>query len=252
MATENDMKRLNRDLGYKTLTECVMDYLKNQLNIGAIKPGEEININALSEILGVSRTPIREALIQLAKEGFIETVTRRAFKINKLSLNDIQDIYQVVGILEAEASRMAVDKITPKDISFLEELYIGMKKSLEINDFKTYLDLNFQTHLTIAGYCNNPVLLDTVRKLKERLYEFPQILINIPEWEKELMEDHCRMIEHLKNKDKKGLANLIQNLHWDFSRNYPFLIKYYSLNNIEKIKEKELIPIKYAQKKSHK
>ena len=70
------MKGLNKDLGYKTLTECVMDYLKNQLNTGDLKPGDEINITSLSGTLGVSRTPIREALIQLVKEGFIETDTR--------------------------------------------------------------------------------------------------------------------------------------------------------------------------------
>ena len=223
------MKHLSKDLGYKTLSECVMDYLKNQLNGGVIRPGDEVNLNALSEILGVSRTPIREALIQLSKEGFIENVTGRAFKIKRLSLKDIEDIYQVVSTLEAEASKMAAEKITAEDIACLEELYNGMEKSLEIDDFKTYLDLNFQTHSKIAGYCDNPLLLGMVRQLKERLYGFPKILINIPEWEKMMMEDHLKMIEFLKIRDKESLSNLIRNVHWSFSRNYPFLVKYYSI-----------------------
>jgi len=230
-----DMDRIHKDLGYKTRTECVMDYLKNQLNSGGIRPGDSLNLNSLSKNLGVSRTPVREALIQLAKEGFIETISGVAFKIKRLSLEEIKNIYEVIGILEAEASRTAAEKISPEDIKRLEELYFGMEKSLEINDFKAYLDLNFQTHSIITKSCGNQILLDTVSQLKERLYEFPQILTNIPEWEKNMMDDHGRMIEFLKNKDKEGLANLIQNVHWSFSRNYPFLVKYYRLNNIEQI-----------------
>jgi DNA-binding GntR family transcriptional regulator len=224
------MKEINKDLGYKTLTECVMDYLKNQLNRGGVKPGNEINLNALSETLGISKTPIREALIQLVKDGFIETTSRRAFRIKRLSLKDIKDIYQVIGLLEAESSKTAVDKITSEEIKKLEELYEGMKKSLEIDDFETYLDLNFKSHLIIANFCDNQILVDIVGKLKERLYEFPRILINLPDWEKNMMDDHLQMITYLKKKAKKELADLIQNVHWNYSRNYPFLTKYYDLN----------------------
>ena len=222
------MQQLNKELGYKTLTECVMDYLKKQLNSGAIKPEEEVDINELSKILAVSRTPIREALLQLSKEGYIEHV-RKAFTIKRITQEEIKDIYQVVGILEAEASKTAANDITAEDITLLEDLYNGMKKSLAIDDFKTYLELNFKTHSIIVGYCNNPVLINTVRQLKERLYEFPTILINIPEWEIEMMDDHSQMIELLKNKNKEGLANLIRNVHWSYSRNYQYLSKYYDI-----------------------
>jgi DNA-binding GntR family transcriptional regulator len=229
------MKEVNNELGYRTLTECVMDYLKNHLNSGELRSGDEINLKTLSETLGVSRTPVREALIQLAKDGFIEIISRRVFRIKKLTLIDIKNMYQIIGLLEAEASKTAAEKITLEDIKTLEELYEGMKKFLEIDDFKTYLDLNIKTHSVITQYCENQILLETVSKLKERLYEFPKILINIPGWERNMMDDHYKMIEYLKNKDRKGLAELIQNVHWSFSRNYPFLTKYYDLNIDEQI-----------------
>ena len=118
----------NAILGYKSLTECVMDYLKKSLNDRSLKPGDEINLSDLSKIVGVSRTPIREALIQLVKDGFIEIVSRRKFIIKRLTLKEIKDIYEMIGLLEAEASQTACDKMTDKDIQELEGLYNGMQE----------------------------------------------------------------------------------------------------------------------------
>ena len=97
----------NQKLGYRTLTECVMDYLKDQLNQDVLKPGDEIHITELSETLGVSRTPIREALIQLVKEGFVDLESRKMFRIRKLTLKEIKYMYQIIGLLEAAAAGFA-------------------------------------------------------------------------------------------------------------------------------------------------
>jgi DNA-binding GntR family transcriptional regulator len=229
------------DLGYRSLTDCVRDYLKKQLNNGEFKPGDEININALSETLGVSRTPIREALIQLVKDGFVELMSRKKFIIRKLTKKNIQDIYQVIGVLEAEAASFACQRITDEEIGKLEELYTGMKDSLKRGDMQTYLELNLQSHAVISRLCENSLLLDIVNKLKERLYDFPKIMVNIPEWEKKLMDEHFMMIEYLKSRDERALSELIKNEHWDFSKNYSFILKYYkifSLGNSERSDQK--------------
>jgi DNA-binding GntR family transcriptional regulator len=221
------------DIGFKSLTECVMDYFKKQLNIGALIPGDEVNINLLSETLGISRTPIREALIQLVKDGFVELVSRRKFVIKKLTLEDIKQIYHLIGLLEAEAAKIACDKITDAEIKELEDIYERMEEALNNNDAQTYLDLNFRSHAFISRFCENQILLEIIAKQKERLYEFPKIVMIIPEWDKKLMADHVKMIQYLKTKDKQGLEDVIKNEHWDFNTNYPFIFRYYEIFSLK-------------------
>jgi len=220
----------NYQLGYKSLPECVKDYLKKMLSIKELKPGDEINLTAISKTLGISRTPIREALIQLVKEGLVELESRRKFIIKKLTLDDIRNLYSIVGLLEADASKPACERMTEKDIAKLEDLYRGMAEALSIGDTSTYLDLNALSHDLIIGYCENPVLLGLLQNLKERLnviiYDFRRIIKSLPEWEKMLMADHSVMIQAIKGKDKLAMGRIIQGMHWDFERNYPFLKKY--------------------------
>lgn len=216
-------------LGYRSLTECVMDYLKRQLNNRELKPGDEINLKVISKSLGISRTPIREALIQLLKDGFVEIISRRKFIIKRVTIEDIKYIYHVVGLLEAEAAKDACNKIADAEIGELERLYQEMEKALNKDDSQTYLDLNIKSHTLISKYCDNPILLNIMNNLKERLYVFPRLIMMMPEWEKKLMGDHQKIIQFLRKKNQSALEDLIKNEHWNFSKNYPFIIKYYEI-----------------------
>lgn len=223
--------KTKQKLGYRSLSECVMDYLKEKLNTGELNPGDEINVTELLETLGVSRTPIREALIQLKKDGYIENVSRKEFRIKKLSIDEIEYIYQIIGLLESEAVKITCDKITEEEILELQENYEMMKKALADNDFSSYLNLNDSCHRLFIKYCNNPILLSIIENLKERLYEFPKIILNISEWENMMMSDHQQIIQLFKKRDKEGLVKLIKNTHWDFKRNYPYILKYYNIKS---------------------
>jgi len=216
---------------YKSLTECVTDYLKRQLDISALKPGDEINIGAISETLGISRTPIREALIQLLKDGFVEIVSRRKFFIKRLTLGDIEHIYQVVGLLEAEGAKNACNKMTDAEILELEGQYREMEEALKKGDTQKYLSSNSRSHALISKYCDNPILLEFAENLKARLYVFPKLISEMPEWVKKLMNDHYKMIHYIKKKDSKALEDLIKNEHWNYSKNYNLIAKYYERFN---------------------
>ena len=129
--------------------------------------------------------------------------------------------------------------ITEEEIHELEENYRGMEKALAENDFSVYLELNAKCHQILTKYCENPILTNIVLKLKERLYNFPKIIVNIPEWEKMMMSDHDQMIQLLKKRDRDGLEDLIKNVHWNFKRNYPYILKYYEIFNLNESSEDE-------------
>jgi DNA-binding GntR family transcriptional regulator len=216
-------------LGYKSLVECVMDYLKEKLFAGELKPGEEINLTELSKILGISRTPIREALIQLMKDGFIDGYSRKGFKIKRLEKKEIQDLYAVGGMLESEILKAACDGMSPSDFEAVEAILRTAETAFEANDADMYFDLNTKFNSYLRRFCGNRVLLEFLDRIHDRLY-FARRRIDQPGWERMLLADHQEMLHLIKAKDKVGLEQLLRGRHWDFSRNLPFVRHLYHLS----------------------
>jgi len=223
---------------YRSLKDCVMDYLRKEMESGHLKPGERINEKDICQTLGVSRTPIREALIQLEKEGFIEISPHRSIRVKKLSLKEIGDIYNVIGTLEAEAAEIACDRLSAEDIARMEDFYRQMAAALELDDFKKYIDINIELHNIHLRLGGNAILMEIVNQLKKRLYDFPRIMLKIPEWEEKCMREHRQLIDFFKEKNKAAIKDLIKNKHWGFVDNYKFILIYYDLLNSEGQKDK--------------
>jgi DNA-binding GntR family transcriptional regulator len=216
------MNDSNKILGYKSLAECVMDYLKKQIIDGELIPGGEINFKSLCETLGVSRTPVREALIQLMKDGFVEVLSRKAFRIKKLSAKDIKDMYFVGGLLEAEILKDAAENMTSDDIRKLEIITDHLKKAFKESDSYNYYLHNTAFNQFVQSFCTNRVLVDQFSKLRERLY-FTSKSLSSAGFEEIMLKDHCKMTAILEKNDKKEIENFVKNDHWDFLRNHPYL-----------------------------
>lgn len=216
---------------YRSLKDCVMDYLRQEMESGNLKPGERINEKEICQKLGISRTPIREALIQLEREGFIEISPRKSIRVKKLTLKEIEDIYNVVGTLEAEAAEIACDRLTPEDLERMEERFKEMAQALAEDDFKKYMEINLDLHNVHLRLCGNAVLQEMVNQLKKRLYDFPRIMLTLPEWEEKCMAEHRLLIRYFKEKNKPAIKDLIKNKHWGFEDNKKFILVYYDLLN---------------------
>jgi DNA-binding GntR family transcriptional regulator len=218
----------------KSLTEQVCDYLRKCMEDGILKPGDPIDEKSLCEKLNVSRTPIREALHLLHGEGFITILPRRRIYVNELKLKDIENIYQVLGSLEGEAALAAIEKMTEEDIAELEKLTNDMRQSLEAGNFDKYEQANLKIHDLFLGINNNEILNRIVHLLKKRYYTFPQIMTKkkilqkeVPQWDRESMKYHEKMVALCKKKDKEGLRKLIRDYHWSFEKTRSFLLEFY-------------------------
>lgn len=225
----------NKKIGYRSIADCVVDYFKNKIRKGELRPGDKINEKELCRDLGISRTPIREALIQLEKEGFVEIFPRREIRVRKLSLEEVRDIYRVIGTLEAEAAEIVIDKLKDDDILKMEELYQKMVKAIEENDVGKYIDCNCEIHNIHVSLYENKILSDIISNLKMKL-EFPtRSIMNIPspEWTKELLKDHLDLIQFFKKREKTKARKLMKQ-HWSFERYQPYINKYYELETITK------------------
>src|SRR4030067_2273305 len=125
-------------LNVKSLKEQVYDYIREQLRSGEIPPGAAINLDQTSRKLGVSRTPLRHALLQLESEGFVTIYPRRGVIVNFLSLQDIKNYYQIIGALESMAVLQAFDRIGEDDTRTMEGVIEGMKTDIDADDFSSY------------------------------------------------------------------------------------------------------------------
>ncbi|MDH4258207.1 MAG: GntR family transcriptional regulator, partial [Candidatus Aminicenantes bacterium] len=161
-------------LNLKSLKEQVYEYLRSQMEKGKICPGSTINMDETSSKLGVSKTPLRDALLQLEMEGFISILPRRGVVVNHLTLKDIKEYYEIIGALESRALLSAFDRLKKEDIERLRSANREMEEAIQNDDFNLYYRKNLKFHNTFLDLCQNSSLVRVVNNLKKRLYDFPR------------------------------------------------------------------------------
>ena len=161
-------------INQKSLREQVYDFLREELTQGKLIPGAAVNLNALSEELGISKTPLRDALLQLDTEGFVTISPRRGVFVNRLTLEDIRNCYEIIGALESTVILAVFDSIQPLHIEKLKLLNKELKTSLKNEDFQAYYQQNILFHDVFIEMSHNQSLKRIVAPMKRRLYDFPR------------------------------------------------------------------------------
>lgn len=214
-------------LNVKSLKEQVYDFLREQMRRGEILPGSVIDMEETSKKLGVSRTPLRDALLQLESEDFVAILPRRKVIVNVLTVQDIKNYYEIIGALESIAIIKSFERLGKKDIDFMEQMNQEMKQAIEANDFDLYYEKNLSFHSVYLDLCQNEKLIRLVNTLKKRLYDFPRRQGFVKEWEESSIEEHARLVKFLRQGDKEGAARFIRDIHWSYEVQEPYIVKYY-------------------------
>ena len=214
-------------LNVKSLKEQVYEYLREQMRRGAILPGSAIDMEETSKRLGVSKTPLRDALLQLETEDFVTILPRRMVVVNALTEQDIRNYYEIIGSLESMALLKAFDRMTPSDIVAMQGLNDGMRAALAAADFDLYYEKNLAFHNTFLNLCSNVSLVKLVNNLKKRLYDFPRVKGFVKEWEETSVGEHQALIDLLRTGRSQDAANHIRDVHWSFEVQEGFVRRYY-------------------------
>lgn len=154
MKVQANQSRLPKHRIYSDLREAILSM--------RLRPGEPLVESAVAEDYGVSRTPAREALGLLAKEGLVEAIPRRGYFVTSLSLEEALESYHVRLLLEPEAAALAAGRITDRDLATIQEIdahYFDGGRSIEV--------LNFQWHTTIAEASGNHRLAHLIKSLMD-------------------------------------------------------------------------------------
>lgn len=214
-------------LNLKSLKEQVYEYLQGQLVKGELLPGSSINMDETSQKLGVSRTPLRDALLQLEMEGFVSILPRRGVVVNHLTLQDIKNYYEIIGALESAALMANFDRIKETQILEMHALNAEMKQAIEKDDFNLYYQKNLKFHDIFLNLCENKNLVRIVNTLKKRLYDFPRQEGFVKQWEVTSIDEHQELVKLIEEGKKESAANYIRDVHWSYRVQENFLKKYY-------------------------
>jgi DNA-binding GntR family transcriptional regulator len=211
----------------RSLRKQVYEYLRNEMSHGRLEPGSFINLNETSQRLGISKTPLRDALIQLECEGFVSILPRRGVLVKRLTIEDVRNILEVVGALESAVILSVFDKIGPEQINRLQGMNRKMIAAVEREDFDTYYQLNIDFHDVFLDLNENADLQRIVTPLKQRLYDFPRRTY-IKEWELINCNEHQKLIEYLKEGKPGKAARLWRDSHWSFKAYEKFIRRFYA------------------------
>lgn len=214
----------------RSLREQVYQYLRTEMLNGRIIPGEYIRLNEMSERLGISKTPLRDAIIQLECEGFVTILPRRGVVMNRLSLQDVKDAYDIVGAIEASVLVDVCSRFTDERLDAMTAINGSMKEMIERDDFDDryadFFGLNLAFHDHFLDLSDNRQVKRIVIPFKQRLYDFPRRRY-IREWERQNCREHDELIDLIHAGDGKAAADLLQNRHWSFSYYEDFIRQFY-------------------------
>jgi DNA-binding GntR family transcriptional regulator len=213
-----------------SLREQVYEHLRESIEAGALEPGTFLDQNRISADLGISRTPLRDALLQLDLEGFVEVLPRRGVRVRQLTLDDIRHLYEIIGALEGAALLSSGDALESSEIETLRRLNEAMSAALDTADFDEYYALNLDFHGVFLSRSDNEELKRTVRVCRQRLYDFPRERAFVPEWERRSIEEHTALVALIREQDHRAAADFLRDVHWSFQVQKPFLLRYYHLD----------------------
>ena len=194
----------------RSLHDEMAERLRRLIVEGDLEPGEKISEKELCDIYGVSRTPLREALKVLAREGLVVLTPHRGAHVSMLTVADLEQAFPVIGALEALAGELACERATDEEISEISHLHLKMLTAWKNRDRKKYFRLNQRIHEALAAAARNPVL-DQMRAMLTGRVARARYHANIstPRWD-QAMKEHKAILAALKARDGERLGRVLK------------------------------------------
>ncbi|HIS28681.1 MAG TPA: GntR family transcriptional regulator [Globicatella sulfidifaciens] len=206
---------------YMLLKDHVYNYIVEQINAGEMVAGKKLNESAISKNLQVSRTPVREALIQLASDGLLENVPRKGFIIKELTKQDAVETYFIIGTLDGVAAALAVPFLQEKHFKEMEFYVESIELAINSENFAMYHKMQESFHEVYLNLCPNESLVNLLNQLKKKFLLRFDHLESIEFAQQKLREtnkEHREIITLFKRQDCKGLEKYLKEVHWDVKK----------------------------------
>ena len=194
---------------YLPLRDVVFHTLREAILKGELKPGERLMELQLASRLGVSRTPIREAIRMLELEGLAVTVPRKGAMVAKMTEKDMEDVLQIRKCLDELAVSLACDKMTQQQLEMLNEARKQFEESTRSGEVKLIAQADVEFHDTIYSAADNPKLMTMLNNLREQMYRYRVEYLKDESAHSGLIAEHQRIYDGLVNKNKEVVVKAI-------------------------------------------
>lgn len=204
---------------FLSLKDHVYNYIAKEIRSGNLESNKKVNEQDICQKLNISRTPVREALIQLAADGFLESAPRRGFRVKPLTRKEGQDIYEVLAKLDSLAASLAIENLTEEDFKEMCDLVDLMNFHIERNQFNEYFTLQEDFHRVYIKRSNNEILENTISRLQRRFIRQEHTYgeeSDLKDLLLETNEQHRKIINLFKEKRTKELQEFLEDVHWTY------------------------------------
>lgn len=195
----------------------VYEFISEQLTLGKLEKNDRITEQFLVDNIGLSRTPIREALLQLASDGILEREPRKGFKLKTFKKKDLEDLYVLIGTLDGKIIEMVMNQMTEEDFSMMNFLIDSMDSAIENSLYTKYNELQVQFHDIYIDKCHNQVLKQEIKNKKKifigKAYSNVDSSI-IKEVLLKTNQEHRQMLELMRHKETIKLRYFLEDVHW--------------------------------------
>jgi DNA-binding GntR family transcriptional regulator len=201
------MEKIQSSILHDETVKLIRRFILN----GTLGSGKKINEKELSDQMGVSRTPIREALRTLSSEGLIDLVPRRGAFVTQLNEVNIREMFEVMSGLEGLCMRLALPRLTDKDLGRLETLHADLEKQYAKKDHKAYLKVNWEFHGYIQKLSNNGLLNEIIDGLRKKITLLRQRQLYQPGRFSQSIKEHREILAAMKERNAVSAEKAVMN-----------------------------------------
>lgn len=191
-----------RDVVFKTLRQSIIQ--------GDLKPGERLMEIQLAQKMGVSRTPVREAIRKLELEGLVIMTARRGAEVAPITENDLTDVLEVRKALECLAAEIACDRITQEELEELKRLIVAFKDAIMKDNLTEIAKYDVKFHESIYAATRNKRLIQMLNNLREHIYRYRLQYIKDSRKRHTLIEEHTEIVNAIAVHDKETARKIMK------------------------------------------
>jgi len=188
----------------------VFEQLKKMIFDGEFRPGNRIIESEVAESIGISRTPVREALHKLEAERLIVRLPKGGYVVKGMSISEIEEIFDIRVLLESFAGYLAAKRWNDKQLAPLEEKLKEFEKYLLINDLKELTRVNTEFHELLYALSKSPKLIQMINNLRDEIFLLREILLESMKMGSLSHNDHKEIIKAIKNREAEKVERLLK------------------------------------------
>jgi len=190
---------------YKPLREIVLEALREAIVNGVLIPGERLMEIQLAEEMGVSRTPVREAIRKLELEGFVVMIPRKGAYVAGVSFKDVKDVFEIRAALEGLAAGLAAEKVTQEEIELMER---ALHYEREPDSLEEMVQSDTDFHALLYKASRNERLITILANLREQIHRFRTTSLAVPGRVKNAIQEHRAMVDAIARHDVEDAQSL--------------------------------------------